>query len=261
MLLIPDCCKPAFIIYGIWVAVWGILINLQESSHSISLFSTEAEEFTHHWSQLVGHYSRYQRPAATKKMMEGTYTSVNYGEVAHILSQMPPGISTQPDTEVSQLFLFYREPHACGNFVAQVYATPGTAGKEDEGRRAGEGTSAVCTFPLSTCFTLEWWLCTKSQVPATSHSPEEQSWGSWACFPLSSCHCSISVTLECSWRAGMDGTCWQAQGAMYQDGGGGGLALGFLSFAGKASSGSSAWHCSHWGEGGPRAALTLLLYL
>lgn len=73
MLLTPDCCNPAFIIYGIWVDLWDKRINLQGSSHSILLSSTEAEESAHHWPWLVGHYSRYQRPAATKKMMEGSY--------------------------------------------------------------------------------------------------------------------------------------------------------------------------------------------
>lgn len=73
MLLTPDCCNPASTIYGIWVDLWDKWINLQGSSHSILLSSTEAEESAHHWPWLVGRYSRYQRPAATKKIMEGSY--------------------------------------------------------------------------------------------------------------------------------------------------------------------------------------------
>lgn len=98
-------------------------------------------------------------------------------------------------------------------------ATSGTAGKEeDEARRAAEGPSALCSSPLSSCFTLEWWLCTIVQVPATSYSTMEQSWGSWAYSPPSSHHCSISKTLAaaCAMPVGeVAWWCWQAQGSRY----------------------------------------------
>lgn len=39
-------------------------------------------------------------------------TSAKYGEVVLIFSQLPPGISTQPGTEISPLFPYCEEPHA-----------------------------------------------------------------------------------------------------------------------------------------------------
>lgn len=39
-------------------------------------------------------------------------TSAKYGELVQILSQLPPGISTQPGTEISLLFPYCEEPHA-----------------------------------------------------------------------------------------------------------------------------------------------------
>lgn len=208
MLLIPDCCKPAFIIYGIWVDLWDKWIKPRGSSHSISLSSTEAEECAHHWPWLVGHYSRYQRPAATKKMMEGSYHECQ----VWWSSPHPIYLSCLQAFQHNQVQKFHccscnTEDHA---FVATLrYATYGTAGKEeDKARRAAEGTSALCSSPLSSCFTLEWWLCTTPQVPLTSYSTAEQPWGSRACCPPSSCHCSIFMTLAAARATPMGEVAW-----------------------------------------------------
>lgn len=76
-------------------------------------------------------------------------TSAKYGEVAHILSQLPLGVSTQPDTEIPQLFPYCGEPHTWGNIECAV---SGTAGEENEWLKELQALAApiwAAALPLS----------------------------------------------------------------------------------------------------------------
>lgn len=65
-----------------------------------SLSFTEAEDCACQGPWLVGHYGRYQMPAVTERIMEGSCDKCQVWWSSP-RPQLPAGISTQPGTEIS----------------------------------------------------------------------------------------------------------------------------------------------------------------
>lgn len=258
MLLIPDCCNPAFIIYGIWVDLWDKWINLQGSSHSILLSSTEAEESAHHWPWLVGHYSRYQRPAATKKMMEGSYHECQAWWIRpHPISAVSRHFNTIRYRSFTVVSILQRTTH-----LWQLW------GMLRVGLQAKKKTRQEKQLKELQLFAASLWAAalpsSGSSAPYGRYQPhpiaQQNSHGEAEPAPLRP-PAILAAHVQCPWERWHGGILLAGSRSPGPGQGGGSRFWPHVLPHWKASSGSAAWHCCHSREGGPGTTLMLLLYL